>query len=220
MNNEGTEIDDGLLLISQDKEIYLRIKRIMDIILSFVIILMLLPLLIIIYLLVKFDGSKGEVFFKQKRVGLNEKEFYIYKFRSMHPDAEEKLEEISHLNEIEGHMFKIKNDPRITKIGAFIRAYSIDELPQLFNVLIGDMSLIGPRPPLVSEFENYSNKDKKRLQIKPGISGLWQVSGRNSLSFKEMVELDIKYIKTLSYKEDFKIFFKTVVVVLMKDSAY
>lgn len=206
--------------VSENKKVYMFAKRTYDIFFSLIMLFVLSPVFIIIGIIIKFDGAKGKVFFHQDRVGINGEFFRIYKFRSMYPDAEERLEKIKHLNEIEGKMFKMKEDPRITKIGKFIRAYSIDELPQLLNVLKGDMSLIGPRPPLINEYEKYTNYDKKRLAIRPGITGLWQVSGRNSLSFDEMVALDLKYIRELSLMNDLKIFFKTIIVVIKKESAY
>lgn len=199
---------------------YTILKRWIDKILSLLLLVCLSPIFLIVGLLIKLDGTKGEVFFRQERVGINGENFNMYKFRSMYPDAEERIEEIKHLNEIDGHMFKMKEDPRVTKIGKFIRAYSIDELPQLFNVIKGDMSLIGPRPPLIREFKNYTEYDRNRMTITPGITGLWQVSGRNSLSFDEMVELDLKYIRRLSFTNDLKIFFKTILVVIKKENAY
>jgi lipopolysaccharide/colanic/teichoic acid biosynthesis glycosyltransferase len=144
----------------------------------------------------------------------------MYKFRSMVSNAEEKLKELLVHNEIEGAMFKMKNDPRITKIGKFIRKTSIDELPQLINVLRGEMSLVGPRPPLVREVAEYTDYDKLRLTVKPGCTGLWQVSGRNELSFKEMVELDLKYIQNRSIGFDLKIIFKTFKVLLGAKDAF
>lgn len=219
MDNEKIITNEAIYL-SENKKIYMLIKRAFDIFLSLIALLFLSPLFIIIGIIIKSDGAKGKVFFYQDRVGINGSVFRIYKFRTMYPDAEERLEQLIHLNEIEGNMFKMKKDPRVTKIGKFLRAYSIDELPQLINVLKGDMSLIGPRPPLINEYEKYTDYDKKRLAITPGITGLWQVSGRNSLNFDEMVALDLKYIRTLCMKNDTIIFFKTVVVVLKKENAF
>lgn len=199
---------------------YMYMKRLFDIVISFFLIVILIPLFIIVGILILLDGEKAPIFFQQDRVGRNENIFRMYKFRSMYPNAEKKLEEIKHLNEIDGLMFKIKKDPRVTRVGKFIRSYSIDELPQLINVLKGEMSLIGPRPPLINEYLEYTDFDKKRLSINPGITGLWQVSGRNSLSFDKMVSLDIKYINNLSMKNDLIIFFKTIIVVLKKENAY
>lgn len=195
-------------------------KRVLEFVFSFLGLLCISPLLIIMSMLIKFDDPKGSVIFVQKRVGKNGEIFNIYKFRSMYTDAEQRLDKLLSLNEVEGAMFKMREDPRITKTGKFIRKYSIDELPQLFNVLIGNMSLIGPRPALPREVDSYTEYDKQRLFVKPGITGLWQVSGRNSLSFNEMVELDLQYINNQSIKFDFLILLKTVKEVLFPINAY
>lgn len=220
MDMEDTNVAKETIYIEEHSGSYVIAKRLFDIIFSLLALICLSPLFLVMGMLIKMDGSKGEIIFFQNRVGVNGNIFKMYKFRSMYPDAEKRLEEIKHLNEIDGHMFKMKEDPRVTKIGKFIRAYSIDELPQLLNVLKGDMSLIGPRPPLIREYKKYTGYDKKRLAIRPGITGLWQVSGRNSLSFDEMVALDLKYIRELSLKNDLVIFLKTIVVVLKKENAY
>lgn len=220
MDNPDTNIPKESVYIREHSGVYMVVKRLFDILFSFFLLAILSPIIFIVSILVKLDGPKGNVFFQQDRVGIKGRIFKMYKFRSMYPDAEERLEKIKHLNEIEGHMFKMKRDPRVTRIGKFIRAYSIDELPQLINVIKGDMSLIGPRPPLIREYANYSQYDKKRLSIRPGITGLWQVSGRNSLSFDEMVALDLKYIRELSFTNDLKVFLKTIVVVIKKENAY
>ncbi|WP_368646402.1 sugar transferase [Alkalibacterium putridalgicola] len=196
------------------------LKRFLDIILAITILIILSPLFIVIAVLIKLDDPYGKVFFKQIRVGKDLEEFEMYKFRSMYSDAEDRLATLLKHNEIDGAMFKMQGDPRVTRIGSFIRKYSIDELPQLVNVLTGEMSLIGPRPPLVREVQEYTSYDKKRLNVIPGISGLWQVSGRNSLSFKEMVELDLEYINNLSLMLDITIILKTVVVVIKGTDAY
>lgn len=195
-------------------------KRLIDIVLSSIGLLCLTPVLIIIAIIIKLDDPKGKLLFSQVRVGKNEEYFKMFKFRSMYSDAEERLIEILQYNEISGSMFKMKEDPRITKIGKYLRKFSLDELPQLLNVFKGDMSLIGPRPPLVREVNEYSTYDKQRLLVKPGITGLWQVSGRNSLSFKQMVELDLQYISNQSLLNEFKILFKTIKVVLLAEEAY
>lgn len=195
-------------------------KRLIDIAGALAGLILLLPLFIIIYILIKKEDSKGPVFFKQIRVGKNEKEFHMFKFRSMVSDAEEKLLELLQFNEIEGAMFKMKEDPRITKIGKFIRKTSIDELPQLWNVLKGDMSLVGPRPPLPREVAEYNNYHKQRLLVTPGCTGLWQVSGRNHMTFEEMVKLDIQYISERSVFIDIKIIFRTIKVLFGTDNAY
>jgi lipopolysaccharide/colanic/teichoic acid biosynthesis glycosyltransferase len=177
-------------------------------------------LFLIVALLIKLEDPKGPVFFKQVRVGKDGKEFYMYKFRSMVTNAEELLESLLHLNEVSGAMFKMKDDPRVTKIGKFIRKTSIDELPQLWNVLKGDMSLVGPRPPLPREVAQYTEYDKQRLLVTPGCTGLWQVSGRNDLGFNEMVELDLKYIRERSILYDLKIILKTIKIMIKPNSAY
>ncbi|MEV5027113.1 sugar transferase [Paenibacillus sp. LPE1-1-1.1] len=195
-------------------------KRTIDVTGSLFGLILLSPLFVIIAILIKLEDPKGSVLFYQTRIGKNEKPFRMYKFRSMVSNAEEKLKELLAQNEIEGAMFKMKNDPRITKIGKFIRKTSIDELPQLINVLRGEMSLVGPRPPLVREVAEYTDYDKLRLTVKPGCTGLWQVSGRNELSFKEMVELDLKYIQNRSVGFDLKIIFKTFKVLLGAKDAF
>lgn len=164
--------------------------------------------------------SPGPIFFKQKRVGKNGRYFYMYKFRSMYRDAEERKKALMEQNEMKGLMFKMTDDPRITKVGRFIRATSIDELPQFFNVLKGDMSLVGTRPPTVDEFMQYAGYHKRRLSIKPGITGLWQVSGRSNIEdFEDVVKLDLEYIDNWSLALDIKILFKTVLVVFKKDGS-
>ncbi|WP_449598720.1 sugar transferase [Niallia sp. Marseille-Q9988] len=199
---------------------YLVMKRAIDIIGSFCGLVVLSFCFVIIAFLIKIEDPKGKVFFKQLRVGKNGRKFYMYKFRSMASDAEERLKELLVLNEVSGAMFKMKDDPRVTKVGKFIRKTSIDELPQLFNVLKGDMSLVGPRPPLPREVEEYSAYDKQRLLVTPGCTGLWQVSGRSNIGFEEMVELDLYYIKERSIFFDCKIMLKTVLVLFGSKDAY
>lgn len=196
------------------------VKRSMDITGALIGIILLSLLFIVVALAIKLEDPKGPVFFTQKRVGKNGKEFNMYKFRSMVSDAEERLKELLAFNEVTGAMFKMKNDPRITKIGKFIRKTSIDELPQLFNVLKGDMSLVGPRPPLPREVEVYTNYDKQRLLVTPGCTGVWQVSARNSVGFNEMVEMDLYYIKHQSIINDIKIIVKTVMVLFGSKNAF
>ncbi|WP_258922024.1 sugar transferase [Heyndrickxia coagulans] len=204
----------------EEKKTYTMIKRGMDIIGAITGLVFLSWLFLIVAVLIKIEDPKGTVFFKQVRVGKNGKTFYMYKFRSMVSDAEEKLKDLLKYNEIEGAMFKLKEDPRVTKIGKFIRKTSIDELPQLWNVLKGEMSLVGPRPPLPREVKLYSEYDKQRLLVVPGCTGLWQVSGRSELNFREMVELDIKYIQNRSLGFDVLILLKTVKIFLIPNSAY
>lgn len=191
----------------------LAIKRTIDIIVSSILLVLLSPVFLFFALLIKLD-SKGPVFFAQERVGKNQRRFKMLKFRSMVVNAEEKRAELEQLNEADGPVFKIRRDPRITRVGRFIRKYSVDELPQLINVLKGEMSLVGPRPPLASEVVQYSWDQRRRLSVKPGMTGLWQVSGRSDVSFKEWVEMDLEYIDSWSILQDFKILFRTFGVVL------
>lgn len=203
-----------------NKYLYRFLKRILDILGSFFGLLLLAPLFLIIAILMKKEEPDGPIFFSQTRVGKNEEHFKMFKFRSMCVDAEERLADLLVHNEVDGAMFKIKDDPRVTRIGKFIRKTSIDELPQLWNVLKGEMSLVGPRPPLIREVAEYSEYDKQRLLVKPGCTGAWQVSGRNDVGFEEMVQLDIDYIDNLSLWNDINIVFKTVGVIFKPNSAY
>lgn len=200
--------------------LYPFVKRSMDIILSFIGIIVLSPVFLLVILLIKLEDPKGSALFYQIRVGKNERPFRMIKFRSMVTDAEDQLSALLLENQIEGAMFKMRNDPRITRVGRFLRRTSIDELPQLFNVLRGQMSLVGPRPPLPREVHDYTVRDKLRLTVTPGCTGLWQVSGRNHLSFDEMVELDLEYISRRSLRMDVMIIFKTFRVLLGSSDAY
>nr|WP_309475258.1 sugar transferase [Bacillus sp. 03113] len=204
----------------KDKRFYNITKRSIDIVGSVMGIVLLSVLFLIVAILIKVEDPKGKVFFKQIRIGKDGREFYIYKFRSMISNAEERLKELINLNEVDGAMFKMKDDPRVTKIGKIIRKTSLDELPQLFNVLKGDMSIVGPRPPLPREVEKYTTYDKQRLLVTPGCTGLWQVSGRSNLGFREMVELDLKYISSRSLHLDMKIILKTLIVLFGSKDAY
>src|SRR5690606_35184897 len=173
---------------------YLLAKRLIDIVVSLAALVLLSPLLVAVALAIKLEDPKGPVLFRQVRIGKDGKPFVMLKFRSMVRDAESRLEALLPYNEVEGNMFKMKNDPRVTRVGRFIRKWSIDEFPQLWNVIKGDMTLAGPRPPLPREVKNYSPYDMNRLTVTPGCTGLWQISGRNALSFRDMVELDLAYI--------------------------
>lgn len=203
-----------------ENEGYFKFKRLLDIVGAILGLLALTPVFLLVALLIKMEEPAGPIFFKQLRVGKDKTPFYMFKFRSMCVDAEAKLEELLESSDVKGAMFKMKEDPRITRIGRFIRKTSIDELPQLWNVLRGEMSLVGPRPPLPREVEQYTTYDEQRLRIIPGCTGLWQVSGRNNLDFEEMVELDIYYIKNISLSQDAKIVLKTFAVLLGDDGAY
>lgn len=200
-----------------EKQIML--KRIIDIMGGLAGCLLLLIITIFVAPAIKIE-SKGPVFFTQKRVGKNGRIFSIYKFRSMYQDAEERKVELLEKNEMKGFIFKMEHDPRITKVGKFLRKTSLDEFPQFLNVLKGDMSLVGTRPPTVDEYVQYETLHMRRISIKPGITGLWQVSGRSGITdFEEVVKLDLQYIDNWSIWLDFKILFKTVVVVVFATGA-
>ncbi|WP_448162900.1 sugar transferase [Bacillus mobilis] len=218
----GTSKEQELLIAKEVNQngLYLFMKRLMDIFGAICGLIFLSPIFIIVAIMVKLEDKKGPVFFKQIRVGKDGKEFGMFKFRSMVTDAEERLKDLLQHNEVSGAMFKMKDDPRITKIGKFIRKTSIDELPQLLNVLKGDMSLVGPRPPLPREVKEYTSYDKQRLLVTPGCTGLWQVTERNSVGFAEMVELDLEYIRNRNVFYDMKIIFKTIKVLLGSNNAF
>lgn len=214
------ELNKGEIIItSQDlhKPIYEFFKRILDVICSVVALIVLSPAFLVTALAVRSDG--GPAFYKQTRVGKNNTHFEMYKFRSMCKNAENLQDDLMKYNEMDGPVFKIKGDPRITKVGKFIRKYSIDELPQLLNIVKGDMSIVGPRPPLVREVEQYNSYQMQRLAVKPGLTCIWQVSGRNNIGFDEWVEMDIEYIKTRNLWLDIKLIFKTVGVLFGDDNA-
>ncbi len=196
----------------------LLVKRILDIILSATLLVVLMPFLIIVAILVK-GTSKGSVIYRQVRCGLYGRKFVLYKIRSMHEGAEDVLWEIKHLNEMGGPVFKMRNDPRITWLGRFLRKSSIDEWPQFWNVLKGDMSLVGPRAPLPDEVKEYTRWQRRRLSVKPGITCLWQVSGRNEIDFHEWMKLDLHYIDNWSLMLDLKILLRTFPVVLFGKGA-
>ena len=198
---------------------YRAIKRGFDVLASGLALILLSPLFLILIVLIKREDG-GPAFYSQERIGKNEKPFKMWIFRSMIVNADKMVEQLEEQNEIDGAMFKIKDDPRVTKIGHVIRKYSLDELPQLWNVLKGDMSLVGPRPPLPSEVEEYTDYDKQRLLVMPGCTGLWQVTKRNEADFDEMVWLDIVYINHSGILEDLKLIIKTIGVVIHPNGAY
>lgn len=189
------------------------VKRIIDVIGAFVGLILFSPILLIVAIFIKLE-SRGSVFFAQERVGLNGKVFKMYKFRSMIVDAEELLVHLKEKNEMSGPMFKMKNDPRITKIGKIIRKTSIDEFPQLINVLKGDMSLVGPRPNLPSEVEKFEPWMKEKLLVKPGLTCYWQVEGRNNIDFEDWMKLDSKYVRERSIWIDIKLILRTFLLIL------
>ncbi len=223
MAHKTTENLAGFTVLSYEASAFdyrrLFIKRIMDIcgaVIGLAITLILTPF---ITLAIKLD-SKGPVFFAQTRVGKNGRYFKLYKFRSMYIDAEARKQELMAQNKMEGPMFKVEQDPRITKVGTILRKTSLDELPQFYNILIGNMSLVGTRPPTVDEFNQYDLYYRRRLSIKPGLTGLWQVSGRSDITdFKEVVKLDLEYIDNWSLTSDIRILLMTIWVVMMKKGA-
>ena len=208
------------IIVPNENKVYLFLKRLIDIVGSGLGILILIPVFLIIGILIKLEDPKGSVFFSQKRNGLNGKEFNMYKFRSMVHNAEDLLESLMSKNEMDGPVFKIKDDPRITKIGKFIRKTSLDELPQLFNVLKGDMSLVGPRPPIPREVIQYNKYQYQRLLVKPGITCYWQISGRNNIDFEDWMKLDVKYVEERNIWIDIKLIFKTIFVLFGDKNAH
>ncbi len=195
------------------------LKNLIDYLFGSIIMLLFIPIYLIIGLAIKLN-SPGPVFYQQKRYTKDCRVFYMYKFRSMYVDADQRLKELKEYNEADGPLFKMKKDPRITGVGRFIRRFSIDELPQIINVLKGELSLVGPRPPIPEEVEQYDEWEIKRMNVKQGITGLWQVSGRSELSFEEMARLDLYYIQNWSIEMDIKILLKTIPTVLFGKGAY
>ena len=212
--NEGDSKIQGI-----DPFGYRLIKRLFDLTAAIGGLILLLPLFPFIVLLIKLE-SKGPIFFKQQRVGYNGQLFGCYKFRSMLVDAEALKVELAHLNEATGAAFKIKDDPRITGVGRFLRRSSLDEFPQLFNILTGDMSVIGPRPQIPSEVGDYTSEHAQRLLVKPGLTCLWQVSGRSHLDFQEWMALDREYVQNRSVIFDLKILARTLPAVIERKGAY
>jgi exopolysaccharide biosynthesis polyprenyl glycosylphosphotransferase len=211
----GRAVADGYLhYLTVDLKRHQRaVKRLFDVAASGAALVVLAPLFIAVAALIKL-GSKGPVFFRQERSGLHGRPFQMLKFRSMRVDAEKLRAALEAKNELKGPVFKMKNDPRVTPIGRFIRKYSIDELPQLFNVLKGDMSIVGPRPPLPAEVVKYESWQRRRLSVRPGLTCIWQVSGRNQISFEEWMYLDMQYIDRWSFANDLSLILKTFPVVL------
>ena len=198
---------------------YHSIKRIFDFMAAICGVIILSPVMLVIAILIKVEDH-GPVFYKQVRVGKNGKTFKMYKFRSMFVNADQMLAKLKEQNDVEGPMFKMRDDPRVTKIGHFIRKHSLDELPQFLNVIKGDMSLVGPRPPLPSEVAEYSDYDKQRLYVTHGCTGLWQATERNEVGFNEMVQLDIQYIQRASFMFDLWIIWKTVEIIIKPNGSY
>ena len=202
----------------RDGKMYAFFKRLFDIVFSVAGMILLSPIFLIASLAI-FIEDGGAPIFTQTRIGKDGREFRMYKFRSMCVGAEDKLDEVRHLNEADGPVFKIWDDPRITKVGAILRKSSVDELPQLLNCFLGSMSLVGPRPPLPNEVEQYNDYQRQRLLVKPGITCYWQCSGRSDLNFDEWMRLDMKYIEERSLWTDFKVLLMTVPAVLHRKGA-
>ncbi len=199
---------------------YRLVKRVFDFIASACGLVILSPLFLVVAIAIKVEDPRGSVFYSQTRLGQGEIPFKMYKFRSMVSNADELLNKLLKESDVDGAMFKMHDDPRVTKTGRFIRKYSIDELPQLLNVLLGQMSLVGPRPPLPREVAEYTDYDKQRLTVKPGCTGLWQATVRNSVGFDEMVKLDLVYISRRSVTFDLYVLLKTVGVMIHPNGAY
>ncbi|WP_066309707.1 sugar transferase [Bacillus sp. FJAT-29814] len=217
------EGEKSLVLKENENKLYLVVKRLIDIIGATIGLLLTFPCLIVLSSFYFFGPNKGPIFFRQVRIGKDGRKFYIYKFRSMVVDAENKLKENKELyNKYINNNFKLEQDedPRITEFGRFIRKTSLDELPQFLNVLKGDMSLVGPRPVVVEELNEYNDKKADFLSVKPGITGYWQVCGRSDIGYPERVEIELYYVYNRSLTLDIKIIFKTIVQVLMRKGAY
>lgn len=202
----------------EEARYYSFLKRVFDIVCSFAAIIALSPLFLVVAVMIKLE-SKGPVFFIQTRCGRQAREFQMLKFRSMIWNAEMMLMDLKDMNEQKGPVFKIRNDPRITRVGKFLRRTSIDELPQLFNILKGDMSFVGPRPPIPAEAQKYSDYERQKMTVKPGLTCYWQIMGRNSIEFQEWIELDIKYIRDRSLWLDITLVLKTFKVFLGDENA-
>lgn len=210
--NKGVNMQNSILKEQMEhREVYEFLKRAVDIICSLIGLLVLMPILVIVVILIRIE-SKGSIIFSQDRVGKDGIVFKMYKFRSMVVNAEVLKKQLTNENERTGPMFKIKNDPRITKVGRIIRKTSIDELPQLVNILKGEMSIVGPRPSLPDEVKEFEGWMLKRLNVKPGLTCYWQVAGRNDIEFNEWMELDVKYVKERDFLIDVKLILKTFLV--------
>lgn len=196
-----------------------RCKRALDLVLASLLLVATAPLLLLLMLGIVLESS-GSPIFVQQRVGLGGRRFGMFKLRSMYTDAERRLPEVAHLNEVKPPMFKVKRDPRVTRVGRLLRVSSLDELPQLINVIRGEMSLVGPRPPLPREVAVYSGWQTRRLAVTPGLTGLWQVSGRSDVDFDQVIALDLDYIEHWSFWLDVKLILKTPLVVLSSRGAY
>jgi lipopolysaccharide/colanic/teichoic acid biosynthesis glycosyltransferase len=205
--------------VIRERLLYAVPKRVFDLAVGLLILGLVVPIVPLIALMIKFD-SPGPVFYRQERVGRGGRLFRFYKFRSMYAEADRRIAELEHLNEQEGPVFKMKSDPRITPVGRFLRRSSMDEIPQVFNVLRGEMSIVGPRPALPVEVARYQPWHRRRLEVKPGITCLWQIAGRSHIGFEEWMRLDMEYLRTRSLGTDLVIFLKTVPAVMARRGAY
>jgi len=212
-------LPEGVAVPIRESRGYLVAKRAFVLVVGTAILILLLPIFPIIALMIKLD-TPGPVLFKQDRVGKKGRVFKFYKFRSMVREAEEKRSQIEELNELEGPVFKIRSDPRITSVGRFLRRSSLDEIPQIINVLKGDMSLVGPRPQIPSEVAQYQPWHRRRLEVTPGITCYWQISGRSHIGFNEWMRLDMEYLRTRSFMTDLMIFLRTIPAVIARKGAY
>lgn len=217
--NSVTDRNHMQEIYQRKSPVYKFFKRVFDILLSGIALICLSPVFLITAAAIKLEDG-GPAFFTQPRAGQNMKTFKMYKFRSMYVNADEKLAELMKDNEQTGHAFKIKNDPRITKVGKFIRKVSIDELPQLINIIKGDMSIVGPRPILPFQMEECNEYEKQRLVVRPGLTCYWQIGGRANIKWEEWVELDLDYIEDMSLWTDFKMIVKTIPAVFDSEGAY
>lgn len=216
------QIRDAEVIVNfpiRNSRVYYHSKRLFDLIVGIGVMIVLIPIFPIIAVMIKMD-SPGPVFFKQKRVGKDGRIFDFYKFRSMHQKAEIEKERLKQLNEYDGPTFKMKADPRITNVGKFLRRSSFDEIPQIFNVIKGDMSIVGPRPQIPPEVAQYQPWHRRRLEVIPGITCYWQISGRNQIGFDEWMRLDLEYLRTRSMRTDLTILMKTIPAVIARKGAY
>lgn len=223
VTNSAIEDKEQLVVLDRKEQLHTKkgywiLRRGQDILFSLIALLILWPVMLIVALIVFIDDPHGSPFFGQVRCGRDGKLFKMYKFRSMYVDAEERLKDLLKDNEMDGPAFKMKDDPRITRVGRFIRATSLDELPQLLNIFKGDMSIVGPRPALPREVEQYNELQKQRMYVTPGLTCYWQIQPkRNDISFDEWMALDLKYIQERSFWVDWKIIFKTIGAVIHKE---
>ena len=215
IKEETTEVE----LVPNTSVTYRFMKRVFDVVASLLGLIICIPIFLIVGIAIKFEDPRGTVFYHQHRIGLNGRQFSLHKLRSMYSNADEIKTSLMDQNEMDGPVFKIKNDPRVTKVGRVIRRYSIDELPQLWNVFIGDMSLVGPRPLPVAEELACNAYQRQRELVKPGLTCYWQISGRNDIMFAEWIELDFKYIRNQSIWTDLSLLFRTIPAVLCSKGA-